>query len=489
MQALAVLGGTAMDSIKRRSLLLLAIIGDLAIIAGSFVLTFCLIYQNGSISMGQMMTMSLTVQDFTVLCSWLLIFHAIMKVCNLYKSRRLAGILHDIIDVVKATSVGTIALIVLANIFEIYIITQTFIGIFWLICTGSLIAFRLSIRSIQNEMRRQGRNLRNLLILGTNQRAIQFSNKICSEPYLGYRIVGFVDENWVGSPGFCSTDYKIVANFDTICKFIRENVVDEVMVFLPIKSFYNLISKVIERCEEQGIIVRYQPDLFQVKISRYEAFQFHGSPVVTLKSGAMDDNWQLFAKRCLDFMGSAALLLLLLPVMLEVALLIKVTSPGPVFFTQQRVGQGKRRFTLYKFRTMVVDAEKLQAKLEHLNAVSGPVFKIDNDPRITPIGKFLRKSSIDELPQLFNVLRGEMSLVGPRPLPIRDYNGFSADWHRRRFSVKPGLTCLWQVNGRNDVPFEKWMELDLQYIDEWCLSLDMKILLKTIPAVLNGTGH
>ena len=148
----------------------------------------------------------------------------------------------------------------------------------------------------------------------------------------------------------------------------------------------------------------------------------------------------------------------------------------------------KRRFNLYKFRTMVEDAEQRLADLEHLNEVSGPVFKITNDPRITPIGKFLRKTSLDEMPQLFNVLKGDMSLVGPRPLPVRDYKGFDQDWHRRRFSVRPGITCLWQVDGRSSIPFEKWMELDMKYIDEWSLWLDFKILVRTIPAVLKGAG-
>jgi lipopolysaccharide/colanic/teichoic acid biosynthesis glycosyltransferase len=159
-----------------------------------------------------------------------------------------------------------------------------------------------------------------------------------------------------------------------------------------------------------------------------------------------------------------------------------------VFFAQERVGLNKRRFRLYKFRTMIPDAERKLAELECFNELSGPVFKIKNDPRITPIGKFLRKTSIDELPQLYNVLIGDMSLVGPRALPVRDYNGFDQDWHRRRFSVRPGITCLWQVNGRNNVPFDKWMELDLEYIDNWSLWLDLKILLKTIPAVVSGYG-
>ena len=170
--------------------------------------------------------------------------------------------------------------------------------------------------------------------------------------------------------------------------------------------------------------------------------------------------------------------------MLLAAALIKITSPGPVFFKQMRIGQNKRKFTIYKFRSMAVDAEDKMRQLEHLNEVSGPVFKIKQDPRITPVGKFLRKTSIDELPQLFNVLKGDMSLVGPRPLPVRDYEGFSEDWHRRRFSVRPGITCLWQVNGRSSIPFEKWMEMDMQYIDKWSLWLDLKILARTIPAVL-----
>jgi len=193
-------------------------------------------------------------------------------------------------------------------------------------------------------------------------------------------------------------------------------------------------------------------------------------------------------KRGIDFLISLMLIVILSPVFLVVVLLIKVTSPGPVFFVQERLGVNKRRFRLYKFRTMIPDAEKKQSELEYLNEVDGPVFKIKNDPRITSVGKILRKTSIDELPQLFNVVSGDMSMVGPRPLPVRDYEGFDQDWHRRRFSVRPGITCLWQVNGRNDVSFDKWMELDKKYIDQWSLWLDLKILLKTIPAVLKGLG-
>ena len=174
--------------------------------------------------------------------------------------------------------------------------------------------------------------------------------------------------------------------------------------------------------------------------------------------------------------------------MLLVAASIKLTSTGPIIYSQQRYGRNKRRFKMYKFRTMVANAEALQEALEEMNEVTGPVFKINADPRITRVGTFLRKTSLDELPQLFNVLRGEMSLVGPRPLPLRDVSRFNESWLLRRFSVVPGITCLWQINGRSNTSFDRWVELDLKYIDEWSLMLDLKILVKTSPAVLRGRG-
>jgi lipopolysaccharide/colanic/teichoic acid biosynthesis glycosyltransferase len=193
-------------------------------------------------------------------------------------------------------------------------------------------------------------------------------------------------------------------------------------------------------------------------------------------------------KRLVDLIVASSLLIILAPLLVVIGIAVRWDSPGPALFAQERVGLNKRRFKLFKFRTMVVDAEKRLAELESKNEVSGPVFKIKKDPRITRLGAFLRKASLDELPQLLNVVRGEMSLVGPRPLAVRDYLGFSQDWHRRRFSVRPGITCLWQVLGRSSIPFERWMELDMQYIDQWSLSLDLEILLRTIPAILRGSG-
>jgi exopolysaccharide biosynthesis polyprenyl glycosylphosphotransferase len=200
------------------------------------------------------------------------------------------------------------------------------------------------------------------------------------------------------------------------------------------------------------------------------------------------DGYRLVVKRAIDIIGAIAGLVLFAPLMLIAAVAIKLTSPGPIVYPQNRCGLGRRPFRMYKFRSMYADAEKLQASLEVRNEASGPVFKIRNDPRITPLGRLLRKSSLDELPQLFNVLRGDMSLVGPRPLPWRDVERIIRPSDMRRFSMRPGLTCLWQVQGRNNIDFDRWVELDLEYIDNWSLASDGRILIKTIPAVLSGNG-
>jgi exopolysaccharide biosynthesis polyprenyl glycosylphosphotransferase len=268
---------------------------------------------------------------------------------------------------------------------------------------------------------------------------------------------------------------------------IAVEAVDEVFITLSMDKYGPLVEEVVRLCEEQGIIVRLQTELFKLRFARWQVDELDGMPIVTIRSGP-PDGWQLVAKRLIDFCASAVLLLAMVPVFVIVALLIKIDSPGPVFFRQERVGFNKRRFRLFKFRTMIEGADKQQQILERLNEADGPVFKIKDDPRITCIGRFLRRYSIDELPQLFNVLRGEMSLVGPRPLPVRDIERIDAQWHKRRLSMKPGMTCLWQVNGRSHVSFDHWVRMDLEYIDRWSLSLDLRVLLKTIPAVFKGLG-
>jgi len=253
-------------------------------------------------------------------------------------------------------------------------------------------------------------------------------------------------------------------------------------------TYFGQIEQAIEVCEREGVEVWLLADFFKTQISQTKVDSFMGRPTLVFRS-VPDVSWPVLIKNVTDFLGALFLISLLGVPMLLVTLAIRLGSPGPVLFRQLRSGLNGHPFTMFKFRSMVSDAEQLRHELESLNEMTGPVFKVTDDPRITPLGRLLRRYSIDEWPQLFNVLRGEMSLVGPRPLPVDEVKRFDDLAHRRRLSVKPGLTCLWQVSGRNDVrDFREWVRLDLEYIDNWSLWLDLKILLRTIPAVLSGTG-
>ena len=253
-------------------------------------------------------------------------------------------------------------------------------------------------------------------------------------------------------------------------------------------TYFEQVETAIKTCELEGIEAWLVADFFGTQISRARFDELLGFPLLVFRT-TPETSWQGVAKQLMDFIGALFLLIALSWLFVILAILIKLTSPGPVFFRQQRSGLNGAPFTLYKFRTMVTNAEQFKHELEAMNEMSGPVFKVTNDPRVTPVGKWLRRYSLDELPQLYNVLRTEMSLVGPRPLPVDEVKRFENLAHRRRLSVKPGLTCLWQISGRNQISdFRDWVRLDLEYIDNWSLWLDLKILIRTIPAVLIGTG-
>jgi exopolysaccharide biosynthesis polyprenyl glycosylphosphotransferase len=248
------------------------------------------------------------------------------------------------------------------------------------------------------------------------------------------------------------------------------------------------VENVIHLCEVEGVEAWLAADFFATKIAHASFDEMFGNPLLVFRT-TPEISWQMLAKLLLDTFGALILVLVLSLPMLVIALWIKLTSPGPALFRQKRSGLNGEPFVIYKFRTMATNAEQFQHELAAMNEMSGPVFKVTNDPRITPVGKWLRKFSMDELPQLFNVLRGEMSLVGPRPLPVDEVKRFNDLAHRRRLSVKPGLTCLWQVSGRNQISdFKEWVRLDLEYIDNWSIWLDLAILIRTIPAVVAGIG-
>lgn len=291
-----------------------------------------------------------------------------------------------------------------------------------------------------------------------------------------------------------SNQLKIVAQFDindhTVQDLVEAMHRDSVngVLIAATHTYFGQIEKTIQACEVEGVEVWLLADFLNTQFSHTILDEYQNRPILIFRR-TPDDSWHHLAKSAIDATGSAIALLLLAPILVLAALMVKILSPGPVFFKQQRSGLNGRPFTMYKFRSMVTNAEQRKQELEVFNEMTGPVFKITNDPRITPLGRFLRKYSIDELPQLFNVLRGDMSLVGPRPLPVEETHRFSDLAHRRRLSVKPGLTCLWQIEGRSNVlDFADWVRLDLEYIDNWSIWLDIKILFRTIPVVVRGSG-
>ncbi len=414
-------------------------------------------------------------------------WHSTFLFFMLYLSKRLTSRSQEIFDVVKAMTMGTLVLFLVLFIFNKEIATSKILITFWVTATGFMIISRMMMRYVLAYARLRGRNLRFVLIVGTNERAIKFANRLKTDKKLGYSILGFVDDDWEKISAVQATGLKVVSDLKNFIDFIRDNIVDEVLLCLPLKSFYAQSFRIVTVCEEQGLKIRLLPMLFDLKYAKSRIERFDGEFMITLSTGEMV-GWTLIVKRMLDMTAALLGLIALFPIFTIVFFAIILTSPGPVFFIQDRIGLNKRRFKLFKFRTMIEEAEEKMKELEKFNEVSGPVFKIKDDPRITPVGKFLRKTSIDELPQLINVLKGDMSLVGPRPLPVRDFERFDQDWHRRRFSVRPGMTCFWQVSGRSNIQFNQWMELDMKYIDQWSLKLDFLILIKTIPAVFRAIG-
>ncbi len=319
---------------------------------------------------------------------------------------------------------------------------------------------------------RRGTGLHPVLLVGPPDRNAEFAKLITEHPEWNLTVITTLDPS--------------KESLQEIPTLLHQHAIGCV-IFNVGRTYFDDVQAAILACETEGVETWLVADFVRTSIARGVISDFCGKPVLVFRT-TPDISWQLIAKRLIDIVGSALGLLLLAPlVMLPAAIAIRLTSPGPILFRQKRSGLHGRQFTMYKFRSMIDNAEMLRTELEAFNEMTGPVFKIKQDPRVTPIGKFLRKTSVDELPQLWNVLQGDMSLVGPRPLPVMETEAFDP-WHRRRLSVKPGLTCLWQISGRSKIGFDQWIKLDLEYIDNWSLALDLKILLRTIPVVISGFG-
>jgi exopolysaccharide biosynthesis polyprenyl glycosylphosphotransferase len=319
----------------------------------------------------------------------------------------------------------------------------------------------------------QNKDLRNMIVITDRNDRSRWQTRMQQRPQFGFQVC-----RTIAMPDFNVVD---------LINYLHEHSVE--LVVFDIKS--GELSKImdgIRACEEEGIETWFSTGFFETQITEPTIDTFNNQTFMIFRA-TPDSSWQLFFKELIDRFGSLALLIAASPIMLLCALLVKLTSDGPILFQQRRSGHYGKPFTMYKFRSMVTNAEQRKEELRAFNEMSGPVFKVTGDPRITPVGHWLRRTSLDELPQLFNVLKGEMSLVGPRPLPVDETLAISENAQRRRLSVKPGLTCLWQIGGRNQVhSFEDWVKLDLEYIDTWSLALDIKILLKTIPVVLFFKG-
>jgi exopolysaccharide biosynthesis polyprenyl glycosylphosphotransferase len=421
-----------------------------------------------------------------VLCGALLIvWHFCFKAYGLYQSYRLRKIQDAFADVAKGVAVCSIALLVAAQLGGWKSITLATVVLFCVTGIAFVSALRTLVYRASRSFRRRGVNIKSLLVIGGGPRAQKVVKSIGGRSELGYKMIGFVDA--VPFDEDTAADLQWLGTFDDLPRIIDENVVDEVVIALPIKSQYVQIKLAIDCLEEQGIEVHLVSDFFSQKLAKVRSTDFHGLPLLSFTS-TPPFCWKTEVKRMIDLAVSAVLLIAGTPILILAAIAIRLDTKGPIFFVQERMGHNKRRFRMFKFRTMVVDAEALMKDIEHLNEKDGPIFKITDDPRITRVGKILRKFSIDELPQLINVLLGDMSLVGPRPLSIRDALNLELSSQKRRFSVRPGLTCLWQISGRSNLSFEQWVDLDLEYIDTWSLKLDWQILAKTIPAVLTGHG-
>jgi exopolysaccharide biosynthesis polyprenyl glycosylphosphotransferase len=406
-----------------------------------------------------------------------------LQMFGIYQSMRERGFFMLFRIVFKASLIAVLIFSALAFLLKLDVLSRAFIFILFICSVMLLTAEKWAVLKLLRLIRENGYNYRVILIVGSGERARNFAKVILENFHWGIRILGFIDEKaMVGKDLGCG---KVIGSFEDFSRILDENVVDEVVFLMP-RKWLDSLEIYIKKCEKVGVKATIAVDFYNTSIAKPIIKEINGWPLLTFDS-TPSDFLSLSIKRTMDFILTILGFVLCLPVFFLATLLIKLTSPGPVFFKQERCGLNGRKFAIYKFRTMVQDAEKKIDKLKNLNEVNGPVFKIKDDPRITWFGRILRKTSLDELPQLINVFKGDMSLVGPRPpIPTEVYQ--YERWQRRRLSMRPGITCIHEVVARNDGDFENWIRLDLEYIDNWSLGLDFKILLKTFTAVIRGTG-
>ena len=409
---------------------------------------------------------------------------ALLWMRGLYRGRSLWTMRGELSKVVGAGFVLATMTLSALFLFKLPDVSRLLLLVVFPSLVAAAFTLRVALRLTMLYLRNHGRNVRYMLVLGANARAKAFANMVEGHPELGLVVIGHLQAGPSDNGIFLGR--PLLGSVDELETVLHSRIVDEVAICLPF-AMEELIEQAAHLCEQEGKVVRIPVAPVERILSLGQLETIDGLGVYSLANGP-DRAVSLLAKRVVDIAGSALLLAVLSPVFAILAIVIKLDSPGPVLFRQPRVGLHGRLFNVVKFRSMCADAEDQLDELREHNEINGHAFKLEKDPRVTGVGRFLRKSSIDELPQLWNVLRSEMSLVGPRPPLTTEVAQYDV-WHRRRLSMKPGMTGLWQIGARRCPEFDQWVETDLEYIDQWSLWLDLKIMLRTVPAVLSGTGR
>jgi exopolysaccharide biosynthesis polyprenyl glycosylphosphotransferase len=466
---------------KKRGIFLF--IGDIIILSLSFFIAY--FFRNALVKVKW-----LDLASLFPLSSYLRVFSLLLPLflvtfffVHLYNPEETRSLKKELVQLFKGVILGLFLCLAFSFLLKFGFVARTFLGLFsiTIFIIGSL--FRIALRSFLCRFYQKGHISTQVLLVGTSEYVKRISTSLLAHPELGVKLIGFIS---LGSEDTSAPEgIPFRGRIEKLPEFLHTEVVDEVIFTAPISLWEKVIDSA-RVCYTEGVKVRIAANFFEQFSLPLRVSELGGVPVVSLERGPTNE-LALGVKRIFDFLLSALFLLLFWPVFLLIGVAIKLDTPGSVFFTQERVGYRGRKFRLIKFRSMISEAESLQRQLETQSEVHGPVFKMKHDPRVTRVGRFLRRLSLDELPQFINVLKGEMSLVGPRP-PLPQEVAQYTPWQRRRLSMRPGITCIWQVSGRSQIPFEKWMELDLAYIDNWSLWLDFKLLLKTLPAVIKGTG-
>ena len=477
---------------QSRPLVAAIFIVDLALVAGAFFLAFAIRSRLLPELFPDSITSFYPLQSYLPLLPFvLLIWGGLLISSGCYQSHRTVPLGEEAWTIVRVcvSALAVLALGIYALRLDEKLLGGDEFSRSWVLMVAGLACLllmteKLALRTLSRYVRWRGYNYRTVLIVGTHEGAVDLADSISDHRYWGFRILGFISHLEAGDDELPEC-YELLGTMEDIPRIVEQHSVDDVL-FCVNRRDLDRMEDLVLALHEQGIRTRFALNLFPHTKARTHFEELDGVPLLTF-STTPERPLPLAVKRLLDIAMSSVLLVLAAPVVLLISFVIKLSGRGGVLYRQVRCGLNGRRFTLYKFRTMVADAEARQQELLPLNEMKGPVFKLKRDPRVTAFGRFLRRFSLDELPQLWNVLRGDMSLVGPRP-PIPDEVARYQRWQRRRLSMKPGLTCLWQVSGRNQIDFDRWIELDLQYIDSWSPWLDMKILLKTVPAVLSGRG-